>query len=35
MIKLNVNEIFFGLKTNNFDPTKICATTVYHIEIHK
>lgn len=28
MIKLNVTEFFFGLKTNNFDPTKICATTV-------
>lgn len=35
MMKLNVNENFFGLKTNNFDLTKICVIIVYYIEIYK
>lgn len=35
MIKLNVIEFFFGLKTNNFDLTKICVIIVYYIEIYK
>lgn len=33
MTKLNANEILFGLKSTKFDPTKICASTVYiHVQ---
>lgn len=27
-MKMNVDKILFGLKTTNFDPTKICVSTI-------
>lgn len=28
MMKMNVDKILFDLKTTNFDPTKICVSTI-------
>ena len=34
MKKLNLNKTLFTLKQRNFNPTKICASTIYRACFH-